>query len=178
MHLTRRGHISRFSYFGPILRAMRRYAFPELVVTVTLPVESRTEIACRWAMVFNLPRYAAALPIEPSADEHDGRLDLCAFTHGSLLGGFRYLAGIIARRHIQWQDVVRGRISECRITSSRPVAYQLDGDYAGRLPLVIGVLPGRIRLRLPASGSPEVARSSADSRAVAELSRTRRTASP
>ncbi len=178
MHLTRRGHISRFSYFGPIVRAMRRYDFPELVVSVTSPAGSQTEVPCRWAMVFNLPRYAASLPIELSADEHDGQLDFCAFTRGGLLGGFRYLAAILARRHIQWQDVVRGPITECRVTSSRPVAYQLDGDYAGRLPLVIGVLPGRIRLRLPAAALPLTATSLHSSPAVLQLSRTRRNVSP
>jgi diacylglycerol kinase family enzyme len=68
---------------------------------------------------------------------------------GSILGGLRYLAGIITKRHSQWPDVVRHQITACEISSPASVAYQIDGDYGGKLPLKIGVLPGRVRLRLP-----------------------------
>jgi diacylglycerol kinase family enzyme len=189
MHLTRRGHISRLSYFGPIMRALRRYQFPELRVTVIDEVATSPDpaitassksmksksptgsfastatadpivlptsqsaisqtVACRWAMVFNLPRYAAGLGIEPQAVGDDGVLNLCAMQDGSILGGLRYLAGIITKRHSQWPDVVRHQITACEISSPASVAYQIDGDYGGKLPLKIGVLPGRVRLRLP-----------------------------
>lgn len=163
MHLTRRGHISRLSYLWPIMRAIRRYRFPELHVTViddatssadpaVLPASrSRVQpmVICRWAMVFNLPRYAAGLGIEPQAMGDDGVLDLCAMQNGSVLGGLRYLAGIIAKRHSHWPDVVRRQITDCEISSPASVAYQIDGDYGGKLPLKIGILPGRVRLRLP-----------------------------
>lgn len=151
MHLTRRGHISRFSYFGPTLRAIRRYQFPELTVTLASddqPVPS-DHLSCRWAMVFNLPRYAAGLDIEPQALGDDGVLNLCAMQNGSVLGGLRYLAGIVCKRHSLWPDVVRRPITSCEISSKIPVAYQIDGDYGGKLPVKIGVLPGRVRLRLP-----------------------------
>lgn len=151
MHLTRRGHITRWSYCGPILRAMRRYRFPELKVEISDLAGVQSFVLCRWAMFFNLPRYAASLGIEPEACETDGCLNLSAFTRGSLFGGFRYLAGIVTGRHIGWVDVIRRPVTSCRITSSVPVAYQIDGDYAGKLPLSIAVLPGRIRLRLPPS---------------------------
>ena len=147
MHLTRRGHINRFSYIGPIVRAIRRYKFPEL--TVALASDQPPEVMCRWAMVFNLPRYAAGLGIEPQALGDDGVLNLCAMQNGSVLGGLRYLAGIIAKRHSLWPDVVRRQITSCEISSPTPVAYQIDGDYGGKLPVKIGVLPGRVRLRLP-----------------------------
>ena len=151
MHLTRRGHITRWSYCGPILRAMRRYRFPELRVEISGDAGIESYVLCRWAMLFNLPRYAASLGIEPEACETDGWLNLAAFTRGSLVNGFRYLAGIAMGRHIEWADVIRRPVASCRITSSIPVAYQIDGDYAGKLPLDIAVLPGRIRLRLPPS---------------------------
>ena len=100
-------------------------------------------------MVFNLPQYAASLPIETGALGDDGQLDFCGLENGSIVSGLRYLGGIIASRHIHWPDVTRKRISACRITSPARVAYQLDGDYAGHLPLEIRVLPKQIKLRLP-----------------------------
>lgn len=150
MHLTRRGHINRFSYAGPIVRAMRRYRFPELRIELTRGVQGVSEsIIGRWAMVFNLPRYAGALGIEPSARDDDGQLDLIVLRHGGLAGGFRYLAGVALRRHIHWRDVVRIPVTGCRITSASPVAFQIDGDYGGRLPLEVRVAPGRVCLRVP-----------------------------
>jgi len=149
MHLTRRGHIRRWSYLGPILRAMHRYRFPELVVTMTDDAGLTRTVRCGWAMVFNLPCYALSLAIEPDACGTDGRLDVIAFTRRTFASCFRYLAGILWGSHIGWGDVVRRPIRSCQISSRVAVAYQLDGDYAGKLPLEIRVLPERIRLRLP-----------------------------
>ncbi|MGV3486639.1 MAG: diacylglycerol/lipid kinase family protein [Planctomycetaceae bacterium] len=157
MHLRRRGHINRFSYAWPILRTLGRYRFPSLDVQWitdgspdSVPEDSPHH-CCRWAMIFNLPRYAASLPIESAAREDDGLLDFCGLEYGSVISGVRYLGGIVARRHIHWQDVKRQAITGCRITSPARVSYQLDGDYAGRLPLEIRVLPKHITLRLPPS---------------------------
>jgi diacylglycerol kinase (ATP) len=164
MHLTRQGHISRFSYAWPILRTIRRYGFPLITVEYLQPQQpeaggageplgapaagDRSAVTCRWALVFNLPRYAVDLAVEPDACEDDGVLDLCSLQYGSFFSGARYLGGIVTRRHIRWKDVVRRQVIGCRITSSERVAFQVDGDYAGRLPLEISVLPGRIRLKV------------------------------
>ena len=118
MHLTRRGHINRFSYTWPILRTLRSYQFPPITVEyleATLPVLPLAEltadsvppqpigetITCRWALVFNMPRYAVELAVEPDACEDDGLLDLCSLQHGSIASGTRYLGGIITGRHIR-----------------------------------------------------------------------------
>lgn len=157
MHLTRGGHISRFSYAGPIWRAMRRYRFP----TVRVEMSSEASIAgqsreCRdrslnvaWCMVFNLPSYAAGLEIEPAAVGTDGQLDLIAFRHGSILSGLKYLVAVATGTHQRLSDVDRRRGSRFRLTSTERVPYQLDGDYVGRLPVEIETLPERVTLLLP-----------------------------
>jgi diacylglycerol kinase (ATP) len=164
MHLTRRGHINRFSYTRPILRTLKRYRFPPLSVTLLSEhpddgsktcdiqadsLQAEQLVSCRWAMIFNLPKYAASLPIETAAICDDGLLDFTGLTNGSIVSGLRYLGGILAGRHIHWRDVTRKQITGCRISSPVRVPYQLDGDYAGRLPLEIRVLPNYIKLRLP-----------------------------
>jgi diacylglycerol kinase family enzyme len=45
--------------------------------------------------------------------------------------------------------VLRGRARRWHLSSEQRVPYQLDGDYAGRLPVEIQVLPQRVTLRLP-----------------------------
>ncbi len=147
MHLTRRGHIRRIDYWRPIFRAMRKYSFPDIQVRIDggLPIAA----PLRWAMLFNLPRYAASLAIEPEALGDDGQLDLIGFQCGSVAHGLRYYAGILSGRHRSWSDVIRRRAIRFELTSATRVPYQLDGDYVGRLPLVIDTLPGRVRLLLP-----------------------------
>ena len=100
-------------------------------------------------MVFNLPQYAASLAIEPSAVPDDGRLDLIGFQRGSVISGLRYAAGVAMRRHLKFGDVHRRPGVTFELTSPGRVPYQLDGDYAGRLPLKIETVPGRVCLLLP-----------------------------
>ncbi len=145
MHLTRRGHIQRLSYLRPIFAALRKYRFPSLRVCV----DGGEPIACRWAMVFNLPRYGGALSIEPHARGSDGLLDLIAFEQGSFASGLKYAFGIWFGRHLSFPDVIRQRGKRIEISSDERVPVQVDGDYAGRLPLRIEVLPGKAHLLLP-----------------------------
>ncbi len=71
---------------------MRNYGFPK----ITIRIDESETIECCWAMVFNLPRYAAGLAIEPSAVGNDGQLDVIAFRRGSILVGLRYLGRNLA----------------------------------------------------------------------------------
>ncbi|TWU55372.1 diacylglycerol/lipid kinase family protein [Rubripirellula reticaptiva] len=162
MHLTRRGHINRFSYFRPISRAISRYRFPEIQIRV----DGAPPIRAGWAMVFNLPRYAASLAIEPNAIPDDGMLDLIALQGRSVARGLVYLAGIQTGQHLKFSDVVRLRGKSFEISASDStgpdlpgpetpacrIPYQVDGDYAGRLPLKIETMPGRVQLLLPSRG--------------------------
>ncbi|WP_153558368.1 diacylglycerol/lipid kinase family protein [Roseimaritima sediminicola] len=164
MHLTRRGHIGRWSYAKPIARAVRRYRYPHIRVRPwsaqadregleDLPAGQHSEDAdgwdCRWAMVFNLPLYGGGLRIEPDAVGNDGLLDMCALQYGSTLSTLRYVAGVFAGRHHRWKDVRRQRARRWTLSSDVRVSYQLDGDYGGRLPLELECLPERLTLRVP-----------------------------
>lgn len=145
LHLTRRGHIRRLSYLLPILRAIRNYSFPKLRVRV----DGGDAIECAWAMVFNLPQYGGKLLIEPGAKDDDGVFDLIAFRSGSVFSGLRYVAEIWLGRHLNDATVVRRRGQTIEIEADAKVPFQLDGDYAGKLPLRIEMLSRSIRLIMP-----------------------------
>jgi diacylglycerol kinase family enzyme len=100
-------------------------------------------------MTFNFPCYGGSLSIEPDANGSDGLLDVITFRQGSVPSGLRYLAGVLTRRHHLFRDVVRLRGTSVRFSSDQRVPYQLDGDYGGRLPLEIEMLPSRVHLLLP-----------------------------
>ena len=152
LHLKRKGHIRRASYFRPIVRAMAGYRFPKLKIE-TLSSSGATDrvIDCGWAMVFNLPCYAAGLAIEPDAIGDDGQFDVIAFHGQSLASGLRYVAEIKRGRHLKSSEVTRVRSASVRISAADRVHYQIDGDYAGRLPIEITMKPQAVRLLLPPS---------------------------
>jgi diacylglycerol kinase family enzyme len=168
MHLTRRGHIRRWSYLKPILASLRRYHYPRIHVerldhdrsaatsgaAATGETDSRGDdpLTVAWALLFNLPRYAVGLTICATADATDGKLDFCGLRYGSHVHSLRYLAGVLLGRHTTWADVTGLQGCKFRLSSSKPLAVQLDGDYAGRLPIEVRLEPQRVLLRLPRLG--------------------------
>ena len=150
------GHLTRWSYVKPILDAVRSYQYPEIRVywdrAIGVQGEQDSGSLCvRWAFASNVPPYGWGMPLAPWADGTDGALDLCTFDRGSLWNGLRYAAAAQLGWHRHLPDCRVARVTRLRMTSDRPVMYQLDGDPGGWLPLEIEVLPGRLTLVVPAS---------------------------
>lgn len=104
--------------------------------------------SCRWLFGFNLPAYACRWQLTPDAVGTDGQLDVCTFQRGSLAGGLRYLWHVVRGNHLQLTDahLVRCRRFRVEAADGSDVAYQLDGDLGGVLPVDVEVLPGECRL--------------------------------
>ncbi len=149
LHRTRSGHIHHLSYVKPILASIRRYQYPQLRVHYVCPSVGGSAatgtFTARWLFVVNLPRYAGGLRFVPHAVGTDGVLDVCAFEHGSLAAGLRYLYGVAGGQHGTWPDCRLLQVTRLRIEADQSVPYQLDGDPGGQLPLEIDVQPQRAR---------------------------------
>ncbi len=146
LHKKRDGHISRLSYAKPIVATIRSYQYQELRVYCD---GSEQATSARWIFVNNLPYYALGLRIVPDAIGDDGWLDVCTFEKGSFWTGLVYLGAVILGRHKTWKDCVTQRARRVRIESDEPVAYEIDGDPGGHLPVEIEILPGRLTLLAP-----------------------------
>jgi len=154
LHETRRGNITRLAYIKPTLATIRSYAYPELQLYCGGPssdgadVDKSEPLRCRWVFGFNLPLYACGWQFVPGAVATDGRLDLCLFQRGSLWGVARYLWHVTRRGHHLLEDttIAHGERFRIEAAGAADVAYQLDGDWAGVLPVDIEVLPGALRL--------------------------------
>ena len=156
LHKRRQGHISHWSYLRPILASIRSYRYPEVRVYFEHGGDSEPttqEVAARWVFVNNLPIYALKIPIVPQAIGTDGVLDLCTLRRGSLPAALWYLAGILLRRHQRWKDCTTANVTSVRLESDHPVAFQLDGDPGGQLPVHIQVHPQRVTLLIPAASA-------------------------
>ena len=176
LHDERDGHISRFTYFKPFVRALRNYQHPEMRVECDPEsgdgnwragsVSARSNVntgatasgnglsakppkLSRWVFVFNLPCYAQGLRIAPQAVGTDGLLDVCLLRGGSPWHVFKYLFGALFRCHTKFKDCETTRVRRMRIEADQPTPYLLDGDPGGMLPLDIELLPERLTLVVP-----------------------------
>ena len=157
LHAKRRGNITRLAYLLPTLQAIRSYAYPQMEIYWAGPAPVLDTVThCRWLFGFNLPLYALGLPIAPEAVATDGLLDVCTFQRGNALAVLRYLWHVKLGSHHGLADAAttRGRCFRLEGPNSCDIAYQLDGDYGGTLPVDVDVLPGELRLLV----SREVAR--------------------
>ncbi len=152
LHENRRGNIRRTAYVLPMLQAMRRYRYPEMQLYCEDGAAACDRpLRCRWLFGFNLPLYALGLPIAPDAVANDGLLDVCAFERGTAWSIVRYLWHVKRGRHASLKDTKMLRCRRFRLeTADAPnLAYQLDGDHGGVLPVEVEVLPGELRLLVP-----------------------------
>jgi diacylglycerol kinase family enzyme len=97
---------------------------------------------------FNLPLYARGWQFAPQATGLDGQLDVCTFRHGSFLDGVRYFWHVLRKTHGRLPDteLTIGRRLRIEAAGGVEVPYQVDGDYAGVLPVEVEVLPAALKL--------------------------------
>jgi diacylglycerol kinase family enzyme len=153
LHENRRGNINRTAYVRPTLQAIRSYNFPQIEISWAQQQPAGVPQHCRWLFGFNLPLYALGLRIAPEAVATDGQLDLCLFQRGSIWSPLRYLWHVKWGRHLALEDVALARSTKFRLSgpTSSSIAYQIDGDFGGTLPVDIEVLPGELRLLVSAA---------------------------
>ncbi len=152
LHENRRGNIRRTAYFLPTLRTMLSYTYPQMRLYLETGGEPAKALkVCRWLFGFNLPLYALGLSIAPDAVATDGLLDVCTFDRGAVWSVGRYLWHVARKMHLTLPDagLCRARRFRLEPTTSAAVAYQLDGDYSGTLPVDVEVLEGQSRLMVP-----------------------------
>ena len=98
------------------------------------------------AVAGNTRLYGGAVRITRHARIDDGLLDLCTFSGGGLLHRAR-LAARVVRSDLE-RDAPDGvdylRSAAIEIETERPMAVQVDGEYAGETPLHLAVLPAAL----------------------------------
>ena len=149
----RGGHIGYSTYLKPVWHSVRSYRYPEIRIYCGEPNgESDEPLAAHWAFACNLPRYGWGIPLAPQAEGDDGQLDLCTYGGNSLWSGVQFAA---AAQFGGWHQRLPAcrmvRTDKVRFESAERVAYQLDGDPGGVLPVEVEVLPKRLTLLVPSS---------------------------
>ena len=150
LHQSRRGHIWKLSYLLPTLRSAAAYRFPKMRISGSESTAAVPEVP--WAFLFNAPRYAMGLRISEDANPQDGEFDLVCLEKGSVLSTLSYMADVSRNKLSRRRDTHQCTGTQFEIAPTDPdqqIPYQVDGDFAGFLPLSITVLPERINMLLP-----------------------------
>lgn len=157
----RGAHISYCSYIKPIFRSIASYRYPLIEVETfsecpvnddweQAPVGQITRHACRWPFIFNLPRYGWGVTFNPDCRGNDGKLDSCFFKRGWIIPSVWHVAmAQLGGLHRLLPGTSLGTGKAFRLKSEEEVPFQLDGDFAGFLPVSIGVVPGRFTAIVP-----------------------------
>lgn len=147
----RGGHIGYTSYFKPVWASVRSYRYPEIQVYCGESGGEMSEpLAVHWAFASNLPRYGWGIPLAPKAQSEDGQLDLCTYGGNSLWRGMGFAAAAqFGGWHVWLRNCRMLQTAKVRFASEGTVAYQLDGDPGGVLPVDVEVLPKRLTLLVP-----------------------------
>src|ERR1039457_2694205 len=100
-------------------------------------------------LIGNGKLYGGKYEVFPAADYTNGLLDACVFPRVNLWTLLRCAPGFHLRNRLSEQVVSRLRAGKIELTSETPVAFELDGEWAGNLPATFYVEPKRLRVIVP-----------------------------
>ena len=107
------------------------------------------EIAGELVLIGNGRLYGGSYEIFPVADLHDGRLDICIFPRVNWSTLLRCVPGLLARRRLPENFLRRIRATTCELDGDAAAAFELDGEWAGRLPVTFSVEREKLRAIVP-----------------------------
>ena len=154
VHQSRRSHVSKLTYWASIFTTTFRYRWPKLNISITDEKgQVLEEVSGGWVFVFNVPRYAAGLPIMTDAIENDGYLDVGVFEHGGLIRNMWYYWNVIRGKHHlmkHWRRfhayAIRVELHEHSNGTNAQTSCQADGDWVCELPVAISIVPRTLRI--------------------------------
>jgi diacylglycerol kinase (ATP) len=128
------------------LRQLRDYSLKPFQLEVDGTCHEAT-----FAVVANCRNYGGCLVIAPDADPRSDSLDVCLFGGVRKVRYFVYLLAGYLGKHLLLHDVrcVRGRRISAAGDPSIPV--QVDGEFAGYLPMNFEIAPSALFVKVPAA---------------------------
>jgi len=132
----------------------------ELIRPVSMPalrvVEDGRSTECGWAIVGKGRCYAGPFEACPDADPFMADFQVVLNRQRTRRAALAFVAGLARGRHLQCPGVEAWSAETLRLEplmTSSPVAYQVDGDFKGHLPVGVGIHPKALRVRLPKASS-------------------------
>lgn len=146
VHHRRAGHISRWSYVVPVLRALLWSGQRRFEVTAA---ELSAPAYGSHVIISNVPRYGFEIPFAPEAEPDDGLLDVRVYRGSGrweLLWHLLRLKLGLPIRESETREFRTTAVSVCVVSSGAVAGFQADGDPGGSLPLQVRIEPGSLYL--------------------------------
>jgi diacylglycerol kinase (ATP) len=106
--------------------------------------------------ICNTPYYGAHFAAAPEALMDDGMLDVVIYRRFSKLEYIKHAISISQGRRVLQPKIRHLRVKSMRISSEHPLEIQADGYPHGYTPAVIEVIPGALRICVPATSTPRL----------------------
>jgi YegS/Rv2252/BmrU family lipid kinase len=90
--------------------------------------------------------YGGPFEIFPQADLRDGLLDICIFPRMDFLTLIRFAPNFLVCQKLPEQNVQRFRVASFELSGETKVAFELDGEWAGHLPVTFSVEREKLRV--------------------------------
>lgn len=136
----------RPAYIYGTLQVLRRYR----ACRVTIESDGQTiDQSVFLASSANTSVYGGGIPIAPSADPFDGRLDLCVVDPLSKLQSLYLLLTVLRGTHVRLKEVTFRQARRIRVTSPDPLQIWADGERLTQTPATIEVIPSALRVMIP-----------------------------
>lgn len=145
----RTGPISKLSYALPALSCLWNFPIPKL----TVEVDGKT-LEGQYGLVVasNTIHYAGFMTLSRDRKLDDGQFEVYLFKSGSGFALLTYaIRGLLGR--LPGGSCTMVRAKSLRVTSDKPVPYQVDGDYRGETPVELTVTGRQVQLLVPQSDS-------------------------
>ena len=107
------------------------------------------EITGEQVLIGNGRLYGGPFGTFPAADLRDGSLDICVFPRVNWLTLLHCLPGLLARRRLPERALKRVRASTFELAGESTIAFELDGEWAGRLPVAFSTGREKLRVVIP-----------------------------
>jgi YegS/Rv2252/BmrU family lipid kinase len=96
------------------------------------------------AVISKVARYGGNFKITPHARLTDPVLYVCLFKGKKRLDIIRYISGIVIGRHLRFRDIEYVKATTVEVKGDAHI--QIDGDYFGKTPARVEVVPDIVRL--------------------------------
>ncbi|MGZ4828774.1 MAG: diacylglycerol/lipid kinase family protein [Candidatus Angelobacter sp.] len=99
--------------------------------------------------VGNAHSYGGGMKVTPQAALDDGLLDICVVSKMNKLKLLCWVPTIFFGAHLRLKQVEYFQAKQIRIDAGCGLDLYADGDYAGRTPVEIGIIPRALRVIVP-----------------------------
>jgi diacylglycerol kinase (ATP) len=108
---------------------------------------------CSFALITKVRNYGGDLQIARRVNILDDQFEIVLFAGSRARGYLKYLTGVAVNRlqGMSGVTILRAREAAIRVAASDRVYIQIDGEYAGRLPGRVEIVPNALTLLTPAS---------------------------